>query len=217
MSNAVLKPHSRCEEATTARGKALQVSSFFGHMESKAYGTRHMILRNRRPTTGALFRRIAAALLMLTASGTAATAQTSPQGQKFGAWTIVCDTPPGATSEQCALQQNVVADDRPEVGLSVVVLKTADKKARILRVLAPLGIILPYGLGLNVDGKEIGRVNFVRCLEVGCTAEVILVDDLLSTLQNGTDAIFIIFATPEEGIGIPVGLTGFKDGFEALP
>ena len=46
-----------------------------------------------------------------------------------GAWSIICDTPAGATAEQCALMQNVVAEDRPEIGLSVVVLKTADNKA----------------------------------------------------------------------------------------
>lgn len=136
---------------------------------------------------------------------------------KFGSWNIVCETPPGANSEQCALMQNVVADDRPEVGLSVVVLKTADNKARILRVLAPLGVILPNGLGLNVDGKDLGRAYFVRCIEDGCYAEVILRDDLLTTMQSGTSATFIIFASPEEGIGIPVDLNGFKDGYAALP
>jgi hypothetical protein len=46
-----------------------------------------------------------------------------------GAWSIVCDTPAGA-AEQCALMQNVVAEDRPEIGLSVVVLKTADARRR---------------------------------------------------------------------------------------
>lgn len=147
-----------------------------------------------------------------------ASAQTSnEEGTKFGAWTIICDTPPGASSEQCALMQNVVADDRPEVGLSVVVLKTADNKARILRVLAPLGVILPNGLGLNIDGKDLGRANFVRCMSDGCYAEVILQDDLLGQMQAGATATFIIFATPEEGIGIPVDLSGFGDGFVKLP
>ena len=47
-----------------------------------------------------------------------------------------CDMLPGASQEQCALIQNVVAEDRPEVGLSVVVLKTVDNQAEILRVLA---------------------------------------------------------------------------------
>lgn len=134
-----------------------------------------------------------------------------------GAWSIVCDQPAGASSEQCALMQNVIAEDRPEVGLSVVVLKTADKKARVLRVLAPLGVLLPNGLGLNVDGKDIGRAYFVRCFTDGCYAEVILEETLLGTLQGGGTATFIVFQTPEEGIGIPVDLTGFTDGFAALP
>ncbi|MBZ9733246.1 MULTISPECIES: invasion associated locus B family protein [unclassified Mesorhizobium] len=134
-----------------------------------------------------------------------------------GAWSIICDTPAGATSEQCVMMQNVVAEDRPEMGLSVVVLRTADNKAEILRVLAPLGVLLPNGLGLNVDGKDIGRAYFVRCFQDGCYAEVILEKPLLDTLKSGTSATFIVFQTPEEGIGIPVDLKGFADGFAALP
>ncbi|WP_274425105.1 invasion associated locus B family protein [Chelativorans sp. YIM 93263] len=134
-----------------------------------------------------------------------------------GAWSIVCDTPAGAADEQCAMMQNVVADDRPEVGLSVVVLRTADNEAEILRVLAPLGVLLPNGLGLNVDGEDIGRAYFVRCFQDGCYAEVILEDELLETLGNGESATFIVFQTPEEGIGIPVDLDGFDEGFAALP
>jgi invasion protein IalB len=134
-----------------------------------------------------------------------------------GAWSIICDTPAGATSEQCVMMQNVVAEDRPEMGLSVVVLRTADNKAEILRVLAPLGVLLPNGLGLNVDGKDIGRAYFVRCFQDGCYAEVILEKPLLDTLKTGTSATFIVFQTPEEGIGIPVELKGFADGFATLP
>ena len=130
---------------------------------------------------------------------------------------MLCDTPAGAKTEQCALIQNVVAAKRPELGLSVVVLKTADNKARILRVLAPLGVLLPNGLGLNVDGKDIGRAYFVRCFEDGCYAEVILEDELLKTLRSGKAATFIVFQTPEEGVGIPVDLKGFGEGFDALP
>lgn len=134
-----------------------------------------------------------------------------------GAWSILCDTPAGAASEQCVLIQNVVAEDRPEVGLSVVIMRTADQRARILRVLAPLGVLLPNGLGLYVDGKDIGRAYFVRCFQDGCYAEVILEDSLIETLKKGTSATFIVFQTPEEGIGIPVELNGFEEGFAALP
>ncbi|MGV1790737.1 invasion associated locus B family protein [Rhizobium lusitanum] len=134
-----------------------------------------------------------------------------------GAWSVVCDKPAGASTEQCALMQNVIAEDRPEIGLSVVVLKTADRKSKILRVLAPLGVLLPNGLGLNIDGKDIGRAYFVRCFSDGCYAEVVLEDELLKTLRSGATATFIVFQSPEEGIGIPVDLKGFAEGYDALP
>ena len=130
---------------------------------------------------------------------------------------MTCDLVPGATEEQCALIQNVTAEDQPNVALSVIVLKTADQEARLLRVLAPLGVLLPNGLGLNIDGEDLGRVAFVRCLPNGCVAEVVMDDELMSQLSNGENAIFIVFRTPEEGIGIPVSLNGFDEGFAALP
>ena len=134
-----------------------------------------------------------------------------------GSWSIICDTPAGASSEQCIMMQNVVAEDRADLGLSVVSLKTADRKAEIMRVLAPLGVLLPTGLGLYIDKKDNGRAYFKQCFSDGCYAEVILEQQLLDTLRNGKEATFIVFATPEEGIGIPVDLTGFGEAFDALP
>lgn len=160
---------------------------------------------------------LAVGTMVLAATAPASAQQPGTVKANHGAWSIVCDQPPGATGEQCALMQNVIAEDRPEIGLSVVVLKTADQKAKVLRVLAPLGVLLPNGLGLNVDGKDIGRAYFVRCFTDGCYAEVILEDALLNTLKSGGTATFIVFQTPEEGIGIPVDLSGFTDGFAALP
>lgn len=170
---------------------------------------------------GKPFRIVSSALAAVAALALAFPASAQQPGgtvrSTHGAWSIICDTPPGASSEQCAMMQNVIAEDRPEVGLSVVVLRTADNKAEILRVLAPLGVLLPNGLGLNVDGKDIGRAYFVRCFQDGCYAEVILEKPLLDTLQAGESATFIVFQTPEVGIGIPVDLAGFADGFRALP
>jgi len=132
-------------------------------------------------------------------------------------WQIRCDTPPGAKAEQCALIQSVTAEDRANVGLTVIVLKTADLKSRLMRVVAPLGVLLPSGLGLKIDQADIGRAGFVRCLPNGCIAEVVMDDALISKLRNGKTATFIIFQTPEEGIGFPMSLAGFGEGYDQLP
>ena len=134
-----------------------------------------------------------------------------------GDWQIRCDTPPGAQAEQCALIQSVVAEDRSNAGLTVIVLKTADQKSRLMRVVAPLGVLLPSGLGLKIDQADIGRAGFVRCLPNGCIAEVIMDDELIKKLRSGKSATFIIFQTPEEGIGFPMSLAGFGEGYDKLP
>ena len=132
-------------------------------------------------------------------------------------WQVRCDTPPGAQGEQCALIQSVTAEDRPNIGLTVIVLKTADAKSRLLRVIAPLGVLLPNGLGLKIDQTDVGRAGFVRCLPTGCVAEVIMDDKLLGQLKSAKTATFIIFETPEEGIGFPLSLNGLAEGFDKLP
>ena len=132
-------------------------------------------------------------------------------------WQIRCETPPGAQGEQCALFQSVVAEDRANVGITVLVIKTADQKSRLLRIQAPLGVLLPVGLGLKIDQTDVGRAGFVRCLPRGCYAEVVMDDNLLKQLRTGQTATFFIFQTPEEGIGFPVSLKGFGDGFDKLP
>src|SRR5437868_1119953 len=110
-------------------------------MNSWLSGLRHTRQELSRALAKAVF------LAILSAAGLFVTGQANaaqPSGtvrSTHGAWSIICDTPAGATSEQCVMMQNVVAEDRPEMGLSVVVLRTADNKAEILRVLAPLGVL----------------------------------------------------------------------------
>jgi invasion protein IalB len=168
--------------------------------------------------------RAAAQILTLAAAATIALTGFSSGAQAQGTvrsvhndWQVRCDTPPGAQAEQCALMQSVTAEDRPNIGLTVIILKTADKKTRLMRVIAPPGVLLPSGLGLKIDNAEIGRAGFVRCVPNGCVAEVIMDDNLISKLRTGQTATYIIFQTPEEGIGFPMSLKGFGEGFDKLP
>ena len=158
--------------------------------------------------------------LVAAAGGTAIGQQPQPGTVRsnHGAWSVICDTPAGATAEQCALMQNVIADDRPEVGLSVVVLKTADRKAKILRILSPLGVLLKDGMELYVDGNNVGRAYFTRCFSEGCYVEVEIDDQLMKILRAGSAAVFALRESADQDrVGIPIELKGFADGYDALP
>jgi invasion protein IalB len=168
-------------------------------------------------TTGA--RRLFALTLFgiwFLASGPAAVCQGVVKS-KHGDWELRCETPPGAAREQCGLMQKVADENKPNINVEVIIVKLADGTKYILRVVAPLGVVLPSGLGLKIDDIDVGRAGFVRCLPDGCVAEVVMDEKLIGQMKTGQKAIFIIFLTPEEGTGIPLALAGFKEGFDALP
>ena len=73
------------------------------------------------------------------------------------------------------------------------------------------------GNQFKVDNAELGRAGFVRCVPNGCVAEVVMDDNLITKLKTGQSATFIIFQTPEEGIGFPISLKGLGEGFDKLP
>lgn len=175
-----------------------------------------------RLTSGAALRKAALgllaapALLGLSLAGVPGASAQGAVKQTFNDWQMRCEKPAGAANEQCALVQNVAAADRPNVSLLVIILNTADGKGRLLRVLAPLGVLLPAGLGLKIDQSDVGRAGFVRCLPSGCVAEVVMDDNLVNRLKAGKIATFVVFQTPEEGIGVPVSLDGLEKGLAAL-
>ena len=149
----------------------------------------------------------------------AATGLTGPGSvvrETHGAWQLSCRTPPGAKEEKCALVQSVTAEDRPNVGLTVVFYKAIGEDQKLLRVVVPLGVLLPTGLGLKIDGQDVGNAPFLKCGKRGCIAEVVLQDEIIEKMKKGGDAVFIIFDTPEAGIGIPISLQGFGNALAGL-
>lgn len=159
---------------------------------------------------------VAAAMLSAGVGAATAAAQDATVKAQHGDWQVVCKAPPpGAKSEVCALVQAVMAEDRNNVGLTVYFQKFADGSRR-LRVFAPLGVLLPRGVGLKIDDKDIGNAPFLRCNTFTCYSQVVADDKLVDQLKNGKTAIFVIFQTEEAGIGIPISLAGFAEGLGGL-
>ncbi len=170
---------------------------------------------------------IALAGLLLIASPALAQGQLKAS---YGDWQHRCDRVAQSGAEQCILIQNVL--DQADLNLAVVILRVEDTAATaearkkdanakavrrpVLRVIAPLGVLLPRGLGLKVDEREVGSTDFVRCLESGCVAEVDMDQSLIDLFSKGKVALFAVFLTPQEGRGLPVTLNGFAEGFSKL-
>ncbi len=157
---------------------------------------------------------VAGAVSNLSPTAAAAAEQTSVRSQ-HGDWQVVCKKPPGAKTDVCAVVQDVTSESNPNVGLSVHFQVAADG-TRVLRVFSPLGVLLPPGLGLQIDDEKVGHAPFVRCQEVGCVAQVTLTKDLVGKFSAGKTAWFIVYQTQDAGIGIPVSLAGYNEAIGEL-
>lgn len=155
-------------------------------------------------------------LAWLFAAATPAMAQAGTVKAQHGDWQVVCKAPPpGSHHEVCALVQSVTAEDRNNVGLTVY-FQTFSNGKRVLRVFAPLGVLLPPGLGLKIDDRDVGNAPFLRCQNFACYAQVVAEEKLVEQLKSGKTAVFIIFQTEEAGIGIPISLSGFAQALAEL-
>jgi len=143
-----------------------------------------------------------------------------------GAWKVQCETVPkggnaeGQTEGQksCGMVQTTQSEKNPKAGLTLVLVKTkaADKTQVNMRVIAPIGVFLPTGVALEIDGNAVGRVPFTRCMPQICMAFAEASPETLDKLKKGSEANFIIYEAPGIGLPMKLSLNGFTAALAEL-
>ena len=82
----------------------------------------------------------------------------------------------------------------------------------MMRVMAPIGVYLPTGVALEIDGAAVGRVPFTRCRPQICEAFAEASPETLAKMKKGTAANFIIYEAPGLGMPMKISLEGFSAG-----
>jgi len=151
----------------------------------------------------------------------------APAGEiiaREGKWIVQCDKPaPGAdgkakTARTCGMLQTVIHKTNKRLGLTLIFAKVKQGKqtATMMRILAPVGVYLPTGIALEVDGAAAGRVPFSRCDPRFCIAFAQVRKETLAKMRKGKKGKFLIYEGPGIGIPLDLDLTGFSAGMKAL-
>ncbi|EJF90535.1 invasion associated locus B family protein [Bartonella tamiae] len=142
--------------------------------------------------------------------------QDVPAPETFGAWTKICTLPPGTPNIQCEVVQNVRAQNRPDITFRVTLYKLPNNEGTLMRVFVPIRVELRLGVGIKIDDKDMGKMDYRRCLGDNCVAEAFLKPEDLKAFLDGKMATYFIFTTPEEGVGGMIDLTGLNQAYNAL-
>jgi len=141
-----------------------------------------------------------------------------------GAWKIQCEkmpegqAPPGAPLEQCGMVQTTQNEKEPQAQLTIIIVKQKEKDKIVpaMRVMAPLGVFLPTGIALEIDGAAVGRVPYARCTRQVCYATATASPDMFEKMRKGSAANFIIYQGPGLGMPMKISLNGFSAAFAGL-
>ena len=139
-----------------------------------------------------------------------------------GKWKVQCETVPAIEGQpagrQCGMIQVTQSEKNAKATLTLVIVRTmqADKAIYNMRVIAPIGVFLPTGVALEIDGNAVGRVPFTRCMPQICMAFAEASADTLSKMKKGKLANFIIYEAPGIGLPMKLSLSGFTASLEAL-
>jgi invasion protein IalB len=143
--------------------------------------------------------------------------QAKPQhGQTFKDWTTRCEQAPGTSMQRCFIFQNLVLKEsgRRLVHMAVGYLAANGQAAAVITM--PLGISLPAGASISVDGGPPREIVIERCDASGCVGTVALSDRLIADLKRGRQARISFHDGTRRRIAVPVSLLGFTAGFNTL-
>lgn len=140
-----------------------------------------------------------------------------------GDWKVQCEVGQqaaegDASKRQCGMVQTTVSEKNPKANLTLVMVRTkaGDKQQINMRVIAPIGVFLPTGVALEIDGNAVGRVPFTRCMPQVCMAFAEASPETLAKMKKGKLANFIIYEAPGIGLPMKLSLGGFSAALAEL-
>jgi len=153
-----------------------------------------------------------------------AAANTKAEGQQpapkveaqFGQWGLIC-TQPKTKDEKpsCSLVQALVERESQKLVFRVTVAY-GPKGNLVLKIDSPTYVALQKGLEFSPGEVKVYRLPFQTCVPRGCSAVLLMQDDLKQDLQKAEKGSITVYALSGQAVRALAELKGFADGLAAL-
>lgn len=152
-------------------------------------------------------------------SPAAAQEQNSTLKATHGSWEVRCAT---QKPDACGMIQMGKNGEGQPV-LQVTIRKTPGLKGpqdvpidAFVEVVAPIGVLLPAGVGISIDGRDIGRGIFQVCNPQACLVSEPVQNDFIDQMKKGNSATMRIVNAGGQATDINISLSGFTKAYNSL-
>ena len=171
---------------------------------------------NRRKNNAFRLSILAAGAIGVLAGAAPAMAQQQQQQQQLPeGWFKACSKQEDV--DICNVQNILVADSGQLLtGVSLIEVKGKVNR-RVFQVTVPTGRLMPPGIGLQIDGGQTQKIDYMICLPDRCIAEGQLTDQLVNSFKRGSELTLTSVNFQNQPNPIKVTLAGFTNAFDGEP
>jgi len=164
---------------------------------------------------------VAAGILATGALAAASQETTNPEQPKQNAapreaWATNCSSPARGQAQDCAMEQRAVASETGQAIAQITIRVPQDTKKPVTMVQVPLGLFLPAGLSVDVDGDLSENFPFQTCNNNGCFVGFPIPDVMLKAMFNGGKLNLTFQNLNKKPVVLPMSLSGFTGAYNKI-
>lgn len=131
-------------------------------------------------------------------------------------WSSTCSSAGRGLPQECALEQRAFVRETGQVIGMLTIRVPSDTKKPVTMVQAPLGLFLPAGITVDVDGDMAQNHPLQTCNANGCFAGFPLTDPLLARMFNGGKFNITFQYLDKKPFTLPMSLIGFTESYNRI-
>lgn len=148
---------------------------------------------------------------------TGQTNQANPAKQKQPIpWSSTCSAAARNLPLECALEQRAFVRETGQLIGQITIRVPSETKKPVAMIQAPLGLFLPAGITVDVDGDMAQNYPLQTCNANGCFAGFPITDQLLDRMFNGGKLNVIFQYLDKKPFTLPMSLVGFTEAYTRI-
>jgi invasion protein IalB len=148
-----------------------------------------------------------------------AAAKPAVTAKDYNDWRVACEADPkDAGKKKCDMFQQVMFKDKKHLALAAHVGNQTVKGQKLvnLRLVTPLGTMLPAGIAIKIDDDKQKKLPYSFCLPNGCIINMIFDKDMTARLKAGKEMLVAYKSITNKTLTVKVSLIGFSSALNAL-
>jgi len=138
-----------------------------------------------------------------------------PIAGKQPGWSSKCVRENRKSSDECYVEELLYASNAQPIA-SVAVRTASDKANPTLLIRVPVGLFLPAGVSVQIDGCKPEPVILQTCEAQGCFGEMQLNPTLISALTAGKELSVVFQNMAKQEVKLPFPLDNFANVYKSI-